>query len=53
MENFINKNNNFVGNNIEKIRKEIIELVKNRTFFNNLDIDYINENLRKKSDYLV
>ena len=39
--------------NIEKIRKEIIELVKNRTFFNNLDIDYINENLRKKSDYLV
>ena len=39
--------------NIEKIRKEIIELVKNRTFFNDLDIDYINENLRKKSDYLV
>ena len=39
--------------NTEKIRKEIIELVKNRSFFNNLDIDYINENLRKKSDYLV
>ena len=39
--------------NIEKIRTEISDLVKNRSFFNNLDIDYINENLRKKSDYLV
>ena len=39
--------------NIEKFQKEITDLIKNRTFFNNIDIDYINENIRKKSDYLV
>ena len=38
---------------IEKIRSEIIELVKNRSLFNNLDIDYINKKIRKKSDYMV
>ena len=39
--------------NIEKIQKEIIELIKNRSLFNNLDIDYVNENIRKKSDYMM
>ena len=39
--------------NVEKIQKEIIELVKNRSLFNNLDIDYVNENIRKKSDYMM
>ena len=39
--------------NIEKTQKEIIELVKNRSLFNNLDIDYVNENIRKKSDYMM
>ena len=39
--------------NVEKIQKEIIELIKNRSLFNNLDIDYVNENIRKKSDYMM
>jgi len=39
--------------NIEKIQTEIIELIKNRSLFNNLDIDYVNENIRKKSDYMM
>ena len=39
--------------NVEKIQKEITELVKNRSLFNNLDIDYVNENIRKKSDYMM
>ena len=39
--------------NVEKIQKEIIELVKNRSLFNNLDIDYINQKIREKSDYMV
>ena len=38
---------------IEKIKNEILELVKNRSLFNNLDIDYINKKIRKKSDYMV
>ena len=38
---------------IEKIKNEITELVKNRSLFNNLDIDYINKKIRKKSDYMV
>jgi len=38
---------------IEKIKNEIIELVKNRSLFNNLDIDYINKKIRTKSDYMV
>ena len=40
-------------NNVEKIQEEIIELIKNRSLFNNLDIDYVNENIRKKSDYMM
>ena len=39
--------------NVEKIQKEIIELIKNRSLFNNLDIDYVNENIRKESDYMM
>ena len=39
--------------NVEKIQEEIIELIKNRSLFNNLDIDYVNENIRKKSDYMM
>ena len=37
---------------MEKIKSEIIELVKNRALFNNLDMDYINKKIRKKSDYM-
>ena len=39
--------------NIENIQKEITDLIKNRSFSDNIDIDYINEHIRKKSDYLV
>ena len=38
---------------IEKIKTEITELIKNRSLFNNLDIDYINKKIRKKSDYMM
>ena len=38
---------------IKKIQKEITELVKNRSLFNDLDIDYINKKIREKSDYMV
>jgi len=38
---------------IEKIQKEVTDLVKNRSLFNNLDIDYINKKIRKKSDYMM
>ena len=38
---------------MEKIKSEIIELVKNRSLFNNLDMDYINKKIREKSDYIV
>ena len=37
---------------MEKIKSEIMELVKNRSLFNNLDMDYINKKIRKKSDYM-
>ena len=33
---------------MEKIKSEIIELVKNRSLFNNLDMDYINKKNKKK-----
>ena len=39
-------------NDMEKIKSEIIELVKNRSLFNNLDMDYINKKIRTKSDYM-
>ena len=38
---------------IEKIQKEVVDLVKNRSLFNSLDIDYINKKIREKSDYMV
>ena len=40
-------------NDMEKIKSEIIELDKNRSLFNNLDMDYINKKIRTKSDYMV
>ena len=39
-------------NDMKKIQKEITDLIKNRSLFNNLDIDYINKKIRKKSDYM-
>ena len=38
---------------MEKIQKEITDLIKNRSLFNSLDIDYINKKIREKSDYMV
>ena len=40
-------------NDIKKTQEEISDLIKNRSLFNDLDIDYINENIRKKSDFIV
>ena len=40
-------------NDMKKIQKEITDLIKNRSLFNNLDIDYINQKIREKSDYMV
>ena len=40
-------------NDMKKIQKEITDLIKNRSLFNNLDIDYINKKIRKKSDYMI
>jgi len=40
-------------NDMKKIQKEVTDLIKNRSLFNNLDIDYINKKIRKKSDYMV
>ena len=40
-------------NDMKKIQKEITDLIKNRTLFNNLDIDYINKKIREKSDYIL
>jgi hypothetical protein len=40
-------------NDMKKIQKEITDLIKNRSLFNNLDIDYINKKIREKSDYMV
>ena len=40
-------------NDIKKFHTEISELIKNRSLNDNLDIDYINEKLRKKSDDML
>ena len=40
-------------NDIKKFHKEIFELIKNRSLNDNLDIDYINKRLRKKSDDMM
>ena len=38
---------------IKKTQEEISDLIKNRSLFNDLDIDYINKKIRKKSDYMI
>ena len=40
-------------NDMKKIQNEVTDLIKNRSLFNNLDIDYINQKIREKSDYIV
>ena len=40
-------------NDMKKIQKEVTDLIKNRSLFNDLDIDYINKKIREKSDYMV
>ena len=40
-------------NDIKKFHTEISELIKNRSLDDDLDIDYINEKLRKKSDDML
>ena len=40
-------------NDIKKFHGEIFELIKNRSLNDNLDIDYINEKLRKKSNDIL
>ena len=40
-------------NGIKKFHTEISELIKNRSLDDDLDIDYINEKLRKKSDDML
>ena len=40
-------------NDMKKIQNEITDLIKNRSLFNNLDIEYINQKIREKSDYIV
>ena len=40
-------------NDMKKIQNEVTDLIKNRSLFNNLDIDYINQKIREKSDYMV
>ena len=40
-------------NDMKKIQKEVTDLIKNRSLFNNFDIDYINKKIRKKSDYMM
>ena len=40
-------------NDMKKFQNEITDLIKNRSLFNNLDIDYINKKIREKSDYMV
>ena len=40
-------------NDMKKIQNEVTDLIKNRSLFNSLDIDYINKKIREKSDYMV
>ena len=40
-------------NDAKKIQNEIIDLIKNRSFSNELDMNYMNEKMRKKSDYVL
>ena len=41
------------NNELKKIQNEIIDLIKNRSLSNELDMNYINEKMRKKSDYVL
>ena len=40
-------------NDAKKIQNEIIDLIKNRSLNNELDMNYMNEKMRKKSDYVL
>ena len=40
-------------NDAKKTQNEIIDLIKNRSLSNELDMNYINEKMRKKSDYVL
>ena len=40
-------------NDAEKIQNEIINLIKNRSLSNEFDMNYMNEKMRKKSDYVL
>ena len=40
-------------NDAKKIQNEIIDLIKNRSLSNELDMNYMNEKMRKKSDYVL
>ena len=37
----------------KKIQNEIIDMIKNRSLSNELDMNYMNEKMRKKSDYVL
>ena len=40
-------------NDAKKIQNEIIDLIKNRSLSNELDMNYMTEKIRKKSDYVL
>ena len=40
-------------NDAKKIQNEIINLIKNRSLSDELDMNYMNEKMRKKSDYVL
>jgi len=40
-------------NDAKKTQNEIINLIKNRSLINELDMNYMNEKMRKKSDYVL
>ena len=40
-------------NDAKKLQNEIIDLIKNRSLSNELDMNYMNEKMRKKSDYVL
>ncbi len=40
-------------NDAKKTQNEIINLIKNRSLSNELDMNYMNEKMRKKSDYVL
>ena len=40
-------------NDAKKIQNEIIDLIKNRSLSNEFDMNYMNEKMRKKSDYVL